>query len=256
MKAEQKKFACLTAYDFTLARCISSAGVEVMLVGDSLGMVIQGHDSTLPVTLEDMAYHTRCVKRGNLGSLLMVDMPALYYANPSMACESSRILVQAGAEVIKLEGEAWMAPVVSALSDNGIPVCAHLGLTPQSVHKFGGFKVQARESAAADKLLRDAECLVDAGAAMVLVECIPAPLARTLREACPVPVIGIGAGPDTDGQILVAQDMLGMNRGHVPRFVKNFMAEADSIAAAIETYATDVRTGRFPTDRHSFGGKA
>ena len=251
LKQEGRKFTSLTAYDATQAHWVSAAGIEVTLVGDSLGMVVQGQSSTIPVTIDDMAYHTAAVSRGNGDSLLMSDMPFMAAATPDRALDGAQALMQAGAEMVKLEGAAWLAPTVEALANNGVPVCAHLGLTPQSVNKFGGYRVQGKGEAG-DQLIADARLLVEAGADIVLVECIPAALGARLTAALPVPVIGIGAGAATDGQVLVLYDMLGMNPGRNARFVKDFMADAATPQAAIAAYAEAVRAGHFPAEEHQF----
>lgn len=251
MKEEGRKFTSLTAYDATQAHWVSAAGIEVTLVGDSLGMVVQGQPSTVPVTLEDMVYHTAAVARGNGDSLLMSDMPFMAAATLERALDSAQALMQAGAEMVKLEGAAWLAPTVTALAHNGVPVCAHLGLTPQSVNKFGGYRVQGKGTAG-DQLIADAQLLVEAGADLVLVECIPADVGARLSSALTVPVIGIGAGADTDGQVLVLYDMLGLNPGRNARFVKDFMASADTPQDAIAQYAEAVRSGEFPGAEHQF----
>ncbi|HEY5717507.1 MAG TPA: 3-methyl-2-oxobutanoate hydroxymethyltransferase [Motiliproteus sp.] len=252
LKEQDEKFTCLTAYDATFAQVLNRAGVEVILVGDSLGMVLQGNDSTLPVTMEEMCYHTACVKRGNQHSLIMADLPFMSYATPEQAMESAAALMQAGAHMVKLEGGAWLAETVSALSERGIPVCAHLGLTPQSVNKLGGYKVQGRDEEAAVQLLNDARTLEHAGASCLLLECVPSSLAKQLTDNATVPVIGIGAGADTDGQVLVLHDILGISSGIKPRFVKNFMAEADSIEGAVQAFVSAVKTGTFPQAEHGF----
>ncbi len=252
MKARGEKFACLTAYDATFASLISAAGVEVLLVGDSLGMVLQGHPSTLPVSMDDMCYHTQCVARGNQGALLMADMPFMANASIEETLKNAGRLMQAGAQMVKLEGSGWLNDSVRALSAHGIPVCAHLGLTPQSVYKFGGYKVQGRDSESANAMLNAAQDLVEAGADLLLLECVPSTLAAEITAAVPVPVIGIGAGGATDGQILVMHDLLGVSQGRTPRFVKNFMQEADSISGAVAAYAAAVKEQRFPAVEHGF----
>ncbi|WP_210398105.1 3-methyl-2-oxobutanoate hydroxymethyltransferase [Motiliproteus sediminis] len=252
LKQDGEKFTCLTAYDATFAQVLNQAGVEVILVGDSLGMVLQGNDSTLPVTVEEMAYHTACVKRGNSSSLIMADLPFMSYATTEQALDSAAALMQAGAHMVKLEGGAWLADTVEALSERGIPVCAHLGLTPQSVNKLGGYKVQGREEDSAVQLLQDARALEQAGASVLLLECVPSSLAKQLTEIAGVPVIGIGAGADTDGQVLVLHDMLGITPGRRPRFVKDFMSEADSIEGAVSAYVNAVKGGLFPSAEHGF----
>ncbi len=250
-KTDGHKFTSLTAYDATQAHWVSTAGIDVILVGDSLGMVVQGHASTVPVTLDDMVYHTSAVARGNTDSLLMADMPFMGAATLERALDGAHRLMAAGAEMIKLEGAGWLAPTVEALAHNGVPVCVHLGLTPQSVHKFGGFRVQGK-GAAGDQLIADARALVDAGADIILVECIPSDLAQRLTEAVSVPVIGIGAGPDVDGQVLVLYDMLGMNPGKNARFVRDFMADTSTPQAAITAFDQAVRKGEFPAEEHQF----
>ncbi|MBB3142490.1 3-methyl-2-oxobutanoate hydroxymethyltransferase [Halomonas organivorans] len=251
-KRAGEAFSCLTAYDATFAHTASQAGIEVLLVGDSLGMVLQGHASTLPVTLEDVCYHTRCVARGKGASLLMADLPFMSNASTERLLEDAGALMRAGAEMVKVEGEAWMADGVRELTRRGVPVCAHLGLTPQTVYQLGGYKVQGRDADQASRILEDARTLVEAGASVILLECVPASLGRAVAEALDVPVIGIGAGPDTDGQILVMHDVLGITAGRTPRFVKNFMAEADDIQAAFRRYHEDVKARRFPAEEHCF----
>ena len=223
-----------------------------MLVGDSLGMVLQGHDSTLPVTVEDMAYHTRAVARGNQGALLMVDMPFLSYGTPTMALENAAELMGAGAQMVKLEGTDWMAETVRMLSERGVPVCAHLGLTPQFVNKFGGYKVQGKDERAADLMVQHAQMLEQAWADMILLECVPSSLGKRITQAVSAPVIGIGAGSDTDGQVLVMHDMLGVTPGRKPRFVKDFLADGGSIQGAFEAYVAAVKEGSFPASEHGF----
>ncbi|SEN47587.1 3-methyl-2-oxobutanoate hydroxymethyltransferase [Halomonas caseinilytica] len=251
-KRAGETFSCLTAYDTTFAHAASDAGIEVLLVGDSLGMVLQGHTSTLPVTLDDIRYHTQCVARGKGNSLLMVDLPFMSNATTERLLQDAGELMRAGAEMIKVEGEAWMAEGIRELTRRGVPVCAHLGLTPQTVHQLGGYKVQGRDADQASRILEDARTLVDAGASVILLECVPASLGRAVTEALDVPVIGIGAGPDTDGQILVMHDILGVTRGRSPRFVKNFMAEAEDIPDAFRRYHDAVKTRRFPAEEHCF----
>lgn len=251
-KNQGEKFTVLTAYDATFSHLISEAGVDVMLVGDSLGMVLQGESSTLPVTMEDMAYHVRCAAKGNRGALLMADMPFLSYGTTEQALDNAAMLMRAGAHMVKLEGTDWMEPTIRALSERGVPVCAHLGLTPQFVNKFGGYKVQGKEERAADEMVEHAKMLEDAGADIILLECVPSSLGARVTEAVKAPVIGIGAGPDTDGQVLVMHDMLGVTPGRRPRFVKNFMAEADSVQGAFEAYVAAVREKRFPEPEHCF----
>lgn len=253
IKAQGGKFTCITAYDSTFANLVSSTGVEVILVGDSLGMVLQGHDSTLPVTVEQMAYHTACVKRGNQGALIMADMPFMSYVNEAQGLDNSAKLMQAGAHLVKLEGGQWLCPLVKKLADGGVPVCVHLGLTPQSVNKFGGYKVQGRDPAARKQLIDDALAAESAGAAMLLFECIPSDLMAEIMSKVTVPVIGIGAGGSSDGQVLVLQDMLGITPGKPAKFVRNFMPDGGgTIRGAIEAYIKAVKDGTFPGPEHGF----
>lgn len=251
-KQKGEAFAVLTAYDATFAHAVSEAGVDVILIGDSLGMVLQGHDSTLPVTMEQMAYHVRSVAAGNKGALVMADMPFMSYGTTESALTNAAELMRAGAHMVKLEGTDWMADTITALSERGIPVCAHLGLTPQFVNKFGGYKVQGREEHAAEQMIEHACMLEQAGADVILLECVPAPLAARITQAVKAPVIGIGAGSDTDGQVLVLHDMLGVTPGRKPRFVKNFLAENGSIQGALEAYVNAVRQREFPGQEHTF----
>jgi 3-methyl-2-oxobutanoate hydroxymethyltransferase len=251
-KQAGEKFAVLTAYDATFAHLVSSADIEMILVGDSLGMVLQGQDSTLPVTVEEMAYHTACVARGNQGAMIMADLPFMSYATPEQAMDSAGVLMQAGAHIVKLEGGDWLCESVSLLAERGVPVCAHLGLTPQAVNKLGGYRVQGRDKHAALKMLEDAKRLEQAGASMLLLECVPSLLAEEITRNVDIPVIGIGAGPHTDAQVLVMHDMLGITPGRTPKFVKNFMPEAESIQDAFRRYGEQVRNGQFPAEEHGF----
>jgi len=251
IKADGNKFAAITAYDFSFASLIEAAEIEVTLVGDSLGNVIQGRDTTLPVTVDEMAYHTAAVKRGIVRSLLITDMPFMSYATEMQALDSAAILMQAGAQMVKLEGGEWLADTVYSLAERGIPVCGHVGLTPQSVHKLGGYKVQGREDAAAQKMLAEAKVLEEAGADLLVVECVPSSLGKALAQSLEIPVIGIGAGPDTDAQVLVLHDMLGISKKS-PKFSKNYLAQASSIQEAISAYGNEVRCGAFPSPEHCF----
>lgn len=251
-KSKGEAFTVLTAYDATFAHVISEAGVDAILIGDSLGMVLQGNDSTLPVTMDDMCYHVRSVARGNRGALIMADMPFMSYGTVAAALDNAARLMRAGAHMVKLEGTDWMAETITALSERGIPVCAHLGLTPQFVNKFGGYKVQGREEKAAEQMIDHACQLEAAGADVILLECVPAPLAARITQAVKAPVIGIGAGADTDGQVLVMHDMLGITPGRKPRFVKNFLAETHSIQDAITAYVAAVKDRSFPAEEHTF----
>ena len=258
MHAAGEKLAMLTCYDATFASVLDDAGVDVLLVGDSLGMVLQGRDSTLPVTLQEMAYHTACVARGRRSAWLIADLPfGSYQQSTAQAIESAVALMQAGAQMVKLEGGGWTVPVVAALVERGIPVCAHLGLTPQSVHALGGWRVQGRDEAAAAHLLADAKALTEAGAAMLVLELVPSVLAAQLQQALSIPVIGIGAGPGTSGQVLVLHDMLGLNGEKVPRFVRNFITDvgagANPVAEAVRRYVAAVKDGSFPDAvQHSY----
>ncbi len=253
LKQQGEKIVMLTSYDAIFAKTASIAGVEVLLVGDSLGMVLQGQDSTVPVTIADMAYHTACVKRGNQGALILADLPFMSVATLEQTLHNSAILLQAGAHMVKAEGGRWLAPAVQQLADRGIPVCVHLGLTPQSVNLFGGYKVQGRQAEQAQRILEDAQCLEQAGAAMLLLECVPSELATQITQAAHVPVIGIGAGAATDGQVLVLHDLLGLSlTGRAPKFVRNFMLEHSSIADALHAYVKAVKSGEFPAPEHGF----
>ncbi len=251
-KANGTKFSCLTCYDASFAHSMQNAEIDTILIGDSLGMVVQGQDSTLPVTVEDLAYHTRAVARGNQHALILADLPFMSYATIPDAIRSATTLMQAGAHVVKLEGGAWLADTIRVLAQGGIPACVHLGLTPQSVNVFGGYKVQGKTRAAADQLLADCEAVVAAGAAILLLECVPAQLAREVQARFTVPVIGIGAGVDCDGQVLVMHDMLGVYRGKPARFVRNFMQNASSIEDAFRQFHAAVREEKFPAPEHTF----
>ncbi len=243
----------LTAYDASFARLCDEAGVDIVLIGDSLGMVIQGHESTLPVTMDETEYHVRCVARGSRRPLVVADMPfASFQESPELAFRNAARLMAAGAQMVKIEGGAHMAETTRFLVDRGIPVCAHIGLTPQSVNAFGGFKVQGRTDEAAARLVADAKALEAAGAGIVLMESMPAAVARRVTESLTVPTIGIGAGPDVSGQVLVLYDMLDIYPGRKPRFVKNFMEGAPSVKAAIEAYVKSVKDKTFPGPEHSF----
>ena len=251
-KQEGRKFTALTAYDASFAAAFDSEGVDVLLVGDSLGMVLQGHDDTLPVSVEEMAYHTRCVRRGISRSLLMADLPFMSYATPEQAMTNATKLMQAGANMVKIEGGQWLLETVSMLTERGIPVCAHLGLTPQSVHVFGGFKVQGRDADNDQRILDEAKALEGAGAQLLVLECVPASLAKQITEALQIPVIGIGAGKDTDGQILVMHDVLGISSGYIPRFSKNYLKQTGEIREAVKAYIDEVQQGQFPAEEHTF----
>ncbi len=242
-----EKITMLTCYDASFAHLLDDAGVDCLLVGDSLGMVVQGRDTTVPVTLDDMAYHVACVARGNRSAWVIGDLPhGSYHASPAQALASAVTLMQAGAQMVKLEGGGWTAETVRFLSERGVPVCGHLGLTPQSVHALGGWRVQGRDEAGATTMLRHARELQDAGAAMLVLELVPATLGEQVTQALHVPVIGIGAGPACSGQVLVLHDMLGLSRGKPARFVRNFMDGASGVPDALRAYVNAVKAGRFP----------
>jgi 3-methyl-2-oxobutanoate hydroxymethyltransferase len=253
LKARGEKIACLTAYDASFAALLDGAGVDVVLVGDSLGMVIQGHDTTVPVTMDQMVYHCAAVSRGLQRPFLLADLPFMSYPSRDLALANSvRLMQEGGARMVKLEGGKGQIEIVEFLASHDIAVCAHLGLKPQSVHKTGGFRVQGREAAAAQRMLEDAVALEAAGADLVLLECIPSDLGRAITQALTVPVIGIGAGPATDGQILVLYDILDITTGRKPRFVRNFMEGAASPQDAVATFVKAVKTGEYPAPEHGF----
>jgi 3-methyl-2-oxobutanoate hydroxymethyltransferase len=251
-KARHERIAMVTCYDASFAQVLSAAGVDMQLIGDSLGMVIQGHDSTLPVCLTDVAYHTACVARAKPRSMVVADMPyGTYHESPEQAFRNAAVLMQSGAQMVKIEGGSWLVPTVDFLVRRGIPVCAHLGLTPQSVHALGGYRVQGR-GAAGDRLIAEAKALEQAGASVVLVELIPSPLGHALTEALSVPTIGIGAGPGTSGQVLVLHDLLDVTPGRKARFVKNYMALGGSVQKAVALFVQEVKSGDYPGPEHGF----
>ena len=254
MHAAGERITMLTCYDAGFARLLDDAGVDCLLVGDSLGMVLQGQPSTVPVTLEEMAYHTRCVARGSRTAWVIGDLPfGSYQESKEQALRSATALMQAGAHMVKLEGGGWTADTVRFLAERGIPVCAHLGLTPQSVHALGGWRVQGRSDQAAETLIRHAREIAEAGAAMLVLELMPSALAAAITQALPIPVIGIGAGPGCSGQVLVLHDMLGLTHGKMPRFVRNFMDGSASVQQAVRRYVTAVRDASFPDAQlHSY----
>ena len=253
LKQKGEKITMLTCYDATFAHACNQAGVEVLLVGDSLGMVLQGHDSTLPVSNDDMAYHVACVKRGNQDALILADLPFMANATLEQTLNNSAQLMRAGAHMVKVEGAVWLAESIRLLTERGIPVCAHMGLTPQTVNVLGGYKVQGRNENQARQMRADAIALEQAGAAMLLLECVPSELAKEITHAVKIPVIGIGAGSDTDGQVLVLHDMLGLSlTGRVPKFVKNFMAGQPDIQSALSAYVAEVKAVSFPGTEHGF----
>lgn len=253
MKQRGEKITMLTAYDASFAHLASSNGTDSLLIGDSLGNVILGHDSTVPVTMDDMLHHTAAVARGNQGSFLIADLPYMSYATREQTLGNAARLMQAGAHMVKLEGGAWLSETVAALSERGVPVCAHVGLTPQSVDALGGYKVQGREPEAAARMIHDVRALALAGARLVVLECVPALLAARITREIPVISIGIGAGVETDGQVLVSHDMLGLTPGKRPKFSKDFLAGCTTgIAGAVTAFNAAVKGKQFPADEHSF----
>ena len=250
-KAAGEKIAVITTYDACFARLVEEAGIEVILVGDSLGMVLQGHDSTLPVTVNDMAYHTACVARNCTKPLIVTDMPFGSYSSTDVAIKNAVQLMQAGAHMVKVEGGDWLLTTIKALTERSIPVCGHLGLTPQSVNSLGGYKVQGRDPEQARTIIEEAKHLENAGISLLVLECVPADLAKQISAALSIPVIGIGAGRDTDAQVLVLHDLLGLS-SHTPKFVRNFMQGAESIQQALTNYKDAVKSGDFPADEHTF----
>jgi 3-methyl-2-oxobutanoate hydroxymethyltransferase len=254
MKRQGEKIAVLTSYDASFTRLMEAAGVEVILVGDSLGMVIQGQESTLPVAVSEMVYHTQCVARVRQRAFLIADMPFMSYSSTSQALENAgRLMKQGGAHMVKLEGGATQLDAVSALTANGIPVCAHLGLLPQSVHRLGGYRVQGKDVDSARIMLEDALSLQEAGAQMLVLECVPRELAAEITREVEIPVIGIGAGADTDGQVLVLYDMLGITLDQLPKFCRNFMLQANTVKEALEAYVGSVKDGSYPGLDESYG---
>lgn len=252
MKQEGQKFTAITAYDATFAKLFDDEGAHVLLIGDSLGMVLQGGQDTLAVSMDEMVYHTRCVARGASKALVVADMPFMSYATPEQTYQNAARLMAAGARMVKMEGGDWLCDSIRHLTRNGVPVCGHLGLTPQSVHVFGGFKVQGRDEFQAQEIYRQALELQAAGIQLLVLECVPTALAERITKALRIPVIGIGAGPATDGQILVMHDAFGVTSGYVPKFTKNFLAETGDVRAAIRLYVQQVSEGSFPGPEHCF----
>ena len=252
LRGAGEKITMLTCYDASFAALMDRSGVEVLLVGDSLGMVSQGHTSTLPVTVDEVAYHTASVARGNKTALLVADMPFGSYGTPEAAFNNAVKLIQAGAHMVKLEGGDWLIETVKFLTDRAVPVCAHLGLTPQSVHQLGGYKVQGKTAAGVEQLKADALGLQAAGASLLVLEAIPSTVGKEVTELLAIPTIGIGAGPDCSGQVLVMHDLLGVFPGRKARFVKNFMEGQTSIEAAVRAYVTAVKNKSFPAAEHCF----
>jgi 3-methyl-2-oxobutanoate hydroxymethyltransferase len=253
LKAHGQKIVALTAYDASFAAQCDAAGIDLILVGDSLGMVVQGRSTTLPVTLDDIVYHAAAVARGNAAALLVADLPFMTYRDPERALASAaRVVAEGGAAMVKVEGAGPVLDVIRALARHDIPVCAHLGLTPQSVHKLGGYRLQGKGKSAAERLVADAMAVQEAGADLLVLECVPAALAARITAELHIPTIGIGAGAACDGQVLVLYDMLGITPGKRPRFSKDFLAGAGSVPAALRAYADAVRAGEFPAAEHAF----
>ena len=252
MKQDGQKITAITAYDASFAKLFDDEGAHVLLIGDSLGMVLQGGQDTLAVSVEEMVYHTRCVTRGASNALIIADMPFMSYATPEQTYQTAARLMAAGARMVKMEGGDWLCESIRHLTRNGVPVCGHLGLTPQSVHVFGGFKVQGRDEFHAQEIYRQALELQAAGIQLLVLECVPVALAERISKALRIPVIGIGAGPATDGQILVMHDAFGITSGYVPKFTKNFLAETGDMRAAIRLYVQQVSEGTFPGPEHCF----
>lgn len=251
MKPAGKKITCLTAYDATFSAIIDQAGIDVILVGDSLGMVVQGHPNTLPVSMQDLLYHTQIVSRGREHAFIIADLPFMSYASPLQAAENAALLIQqGGAQMVKLEGARGDA--IQFMVQQGIPVCAHLGLLPQSINQLGKYAVQGKNEVEAERILSEAIQVEQAGAQILIVECVPAVLAQRISEQVSIPVLGIGAGVHCDGQVLVSYDMLGISLGRMPRFTKNYLQQEDSIFNAVQAYIAEVRAGQFPALEHSF----
>jgi 3-methyl-2-oxobutanoate hydroxymethyltransferase len=254
MRTEGEKITMLTAYDSTMSALLNRSGIETILIGDSLGNVIQGHSSTTPVTVEQVAYHTECVARANTHAFIIADLPFASYGDPVQALDSAAELMRAGADMVKLEGGDWQVDIIQYLVERSVPVCAHLGLLPQSVHILGGYKVQGKSKDAASLMLEQAIACEQAGAQMIVLEAIPSSLGKLITESLSIPTIGIGAGANCSGQVLVLQDMLGISPGKPPKFVKNFMDGHASIEAAVKAYVREVKSGKFPGPEHGFAG--
>ncbi|AWH90573.1 3-methyl-2-oxobutanoate hydroxymethyltransferase [Buchnera aphidicola (Melanaphis sacchari)] len=251
-KKIKKKFAAITAYDFSFAKIFCNQGVPVLLVGDSLGMTIQGHDSTLPVKVKDIIYHTKCVRKGAPNSFLIADLPFMSYYEINQTLKNAAKIIQSGANMIKIEGGKWLIETIKELSMRSILVCGHMGLTPQNIHYLSGYKVQGKQKKEANQLINEALLLEEAGIKMLVLECIPSLLAKKITEKLSIPVIGIGAGVYTDGQILVMQDLLGITEGKTPRFVKNFLFNSGSVQNAIKKYINEVENSIYPNEKNSF----
>lgn len=252
MKQQGEKISTITAYDASFAKLFDQAGIHAILIGDSLGMVLQGQDDTLPVSIEDMAYHTSSVRRGVENTLVIADMPFMSYATKEQTFTNAAKLMQAGANMVKIEGGSWLADSIKGLVERGIPVCGHLGLTPQSVNVFGGFKVQGRDEEKALDMIEQAKLLEQAGVQLIVLECVPESLGKAITEAVTVPTIGIGAGKHTDGQILVMHDALGISCSYMPKFSRNFLVDTGDIKKAVELYIDEVSNGNFPGPEHIF----
>jgi 3-methyl-2-oxobutanoate hydroxymethyltransferase len=252
MKLQGQKITMLTAYDASFAKLFDEQGVDILLIGDSLGMVLQGHDDTLAVTIEDIAYHTRAVRKGTQRAFVVADMPFMSYASAEQTYANAAKLMAAGASMVKLEGGSWLLDTIVGLNQRGVPVCGHLGLTPQSVHVFGGFKVQGRNDLQAEQILEQAQQLAKAGIQMLVLECVPSSLAEKISKAVNIPVIGIGAGAKTDGQVLVMHDMFGISANYMPKFSKNYLQDCGDMRQAVSNFIEEVRSGAFPSELHSF----
>lgn len=252
MKQSGEKISALTAYDASFAKLFDEQGIEVILIGDSLGMVLQGAEDTLSVSVQEIVYHTKCVRAGATNAFVVADLPFMSYSEPAIAYKNAAALMRSGASMVKLEGGEWLLETISGLVERSVPVCGHLGLTPQSVHVLGGFKVQGREQSQADKLLNAALALEEAGIQMLVLECVPSHLAQVISEKLSIPVIGIGAGANTDGQILVMHDMLGISANYMPKFSKNYLQSTGSIRESVKQYIEDVKSQTFPGPEHSF----
>jgi len=252
MKQQGQKISTITAYDASFAKLFDQAGIHAILIGDSLGMVLQGNDDTIPVSIDDMAYHTQCVRKGVEETLIISDMPFMSYATKEQTFLNASKLMQAGASMVKMEGGSWLVETIKGLVERGVPVCGHLGLTPQSVHLLGGFKVQGREESQAIAMIEQAKELEQAGVQLLVLECIPSGLGKAISQAVNIPTIGIGAGKDTDGQILVMHDALGISCSYMPKFSRNFLKDTGDIKKAVELYISEVSDGNFPGAEHVF----
>lgn len=252
MKQQNEKITALTAYDASFAKLFDEQGIDILLIGDSLGMVLQGSDDTLSVTVEDIVYHTRSVCRGVSRSFVIADMPFMSYATPEQTFTNAAKLMAAGASMVKLEGGNWLVETIKGLRERGVPVCGHLGLTPQSVHVFGGFKIQGRDDLQAEQMLEQAKEMATAGIQLLVLECVPSDLAAKVSQSIDIPVIGIGAGAQTDGQILVMHDMFGVSANYMPKFSKDYLLQGGDMRTAVSNYIDEVRAGSFPSSEHSF----